>query len=266
MKMQTRSCLRCGAVVGVLTSAAHPVHAAAAAQASTGSLFDNLLFVVFASTLLALLSSIVGGVVITVLATWFSRFLRENLPTDEELAQFRAELAKPKRRWRLPRLTPRTEPFVLSAVGFVMFFLLSALVLSAVPQPEPVKAEATTPTPQAALPRTGDFGSIIDGLPEGDPDRGARLFVTAGCSGCHSQKPNERLVGPTFYNLWNVAKTRVPSLSAKEYLYQSIVDPNAYVVEGYPPNVMQQNYAAILSPQQMADLLAWIEARHNEEP
>lgn len=55
-------------------------------------------------------------------------------------------------------------------------------------------------------------------------------------------------------------------MSAREYLYQSIVDPNAYIVEGYQAGLMQQNYAAILSPQQMADILAWIETRHKDEP
>jgi mono/diheme cytochrome c family protein len=219
--------------------------------------------------LLALLASVAGGVVIAVVASGMSRFLQRNLPTDEEIAELRTvEL----RKFRLPRIEigPNAEPFVLSAAGFVIFLVIFALVLNAMPQP--VRSEsashsesAALATP-AALPKEGDFGKIIDGLPKGDPERGARLFHTAGCVGCHSQKKGERMVGPTFYNLWNVAATRVPGLSAREYLYQSIVDPNAYIVEGYQAGLMPQNYAAILSPQQMADILAWIEQRHSNEP
>ncbi len=246
-----------------------PAMAAAPMQAPV---FDNL-FLLLGAVLLALLSSIVGGVVVTALAMLVSQFLRRNLPTDEEMLQLRSEWNRPPKRVNLRlTLTPNREPIVLTLIGLVVFFILSAIVVSSFPQPvegafrQDEGADGAAPATSQGLPREGDFGSIIDGLPEGDPARGERLFVSAGCSGCHSQIKDQRLVGPSFYNLWDIAATRVPGMSAKEYLYQSIVDPNAYIVEGYQPGLMQQNYAAILSPQQMADILAWIEQRHSNEP
>ncbi|BCX02374.1 MAG: hypothetical protein KatS3mg053_0312 [Candidatus Roseilinea sp.] len=246
----------------------------AVSPAQGGSaVFDNLIFVVIGGVLMALLASVAGGVVIAVLANSVSRFFRRNLPTDEEMAELRTELrAADQRRPRQIRLEigPSAEPFVFAAIGFVVCLVIFSLALSAVPQPVRGEAmprgEEAKPAESAALPREGDFGKITDGLPKGDPENGAKLFNTAGCVGCHSQKKGERLVGPSFYNLWNIAETRVPGMSAREYLYQSIVDPNAYIVEGYQAGLMQQNYAAILSPQQMADILAWIEARHKDEP
>ncbi|MDW8351309.1 MAG: cytochrome c [Anaerolineae bacterium] len=264
-------CVVAAALAAALTVAGR---AWAASPAQGGSaVFDNLIFVVIAGVLMALLASVAGGVVIAVVASSVSRFFRRNLPTDEEMAELRDELRAVEQRRPIQiriRIGPSAEPFVLSAIGFVVCLLILSLALSAVPQPVRGEAmphgEEAQPTESAALPKEGDFGKITDGLPAGNPENGERLFNTAGCVGCHSQKKGERLVGPSFYNLWNIAETRVPGMSAREYLYQSIVDPNAYIVEGYQAGLMQQNYAAILSPQQMADILAWIETRHKDEP
>ena len=260
-------------VVAILIGADVALAAPPAQLGGGSAVFDNLIFVVIGGVLMALLASVAGGVVIAVVASSVSRFFRRNLPTDEEMAELRTELrAVEQRRPRQIRfeIGPSAEPFVFSAIGFVACLIIFSLALSAMPQP--VRGESLSPgeeakpTESAALPKEGDFGKITDGLPAGDPERGGKLFNTAGCVGCHSQKKGERLVGPSFYNLWNTAQTRVPGMSAREYLYQSIVDPNAYIVEGYQAGLMQQNYAAILSPQQMADILAWIEARHKDEP
>jgi mono/diheme cytochrome c family protein len=242
--------------------------AASPAQVEAGSIFDNLLFVVIGGVMLALFASIAGGAVIAALATVISRFLRRNLPTDEEMGEFHTELGKPSVAPRLPReISPTAEPFVISAVGFVVFLILANIALSL--EPPPVAGSHTEETPKSvaeSLPKSGDLAEITANLPKGSAEVGARLFVSEGCSGCHSQKKGERLVGPSFYDLWNTAATRVPGLTAKEYIYQSIVDPNVHVVEGFQAGVMQQNYASLLSPQQIADILAWIEERHANEP
>jgi mono/diheme cytochrome c family protein len=269
----SRVCTFAAAVVVALIGTDVALAASPAQTGSGSAVFDNLIFVVIGGVLMALLASVAGGVVIAVLANSVSRFFRRNLPTDEEMAELRSELLQTdRRRPRQIRLEigPSAEPFVFSAIGFVACLIIFSLALSVVPQPVRGEAmphgEEAKATETSALPKEGDFGKITDGLPKGNPENGARLFNTAGCVGCHSQKKGERLVGPSFYNLWDTASTRVPGMSAREYLYQSIVDPNAYVVEGYQPGLMQQNYAALLSPQQMADILAWIEERHSNEP
>lgn len=253
--------------LAVLLVSAGTAYAAAPAQAEGGSIFDNLIFVVIGGVLLALLASLAGGVVIAALAVFGSRFFRRNLPTDEEMAQFKAELtASGDKRRRQIKVGPTIEPFVLTGIAFVVFFIITSAIVSATPTPIYGEEVAAEPTPAAGLPKEGDLASISDGLPEGNAESGAKLFVSSGCVGCHSQKKDERMVGPSFHDLWDTAATRVPGLSSKEYLYQSIVDPNKFVVDTFQPNLMQQNYASQLSPQQMADILAWIEEQHSNEP
>lgn len=235
------------------------------------SISDNFLLVVVVGVLLALAASLAGGALIAALASFGSRFFRRNLPTDEEMTQLRAEINKPGRAWKRPKIGPVAEPFVISVVGFILFFIVSSAALGAMAVPVPgvdsaAEAPLTDATPAASLPKEGDFASITASLPEGNADRGQQLFSAEGCVGCHSQEKDVRMVGPTFYNLWDTAATRVPGLGAKEYLYQSIVDPNAHVVDTYQPGLMQQNYASLLSPQDMADILAWIEERHSNQP
>jgi cytochrome c2 len=97
----------------------------------------------------------------------------------------------------------------------------------------------------------------------GDPARGKKIFFassigqSAGCRVCHSIKPGEKKVGPSLAGIATRAATRVPDMSAEEYIRQSIVDPGAYVVEDFP-NVMLPDMAEKLSDQDMEDLIAFL--------
>jgi mono/diheme cytochrome c family protein len=55
-----------------------------------------------------------------------------------------------------------------------------------------------------------------------------------------------------------VAGDMVSGQSAEEYLHESVVEPNAYVVEGFPANVMPTNYGSQLTDQQITDLVAYM--------
>jgi hypothetical protein len=50
----------------------------------------------------------------------------------------------------------------------------------------------------------------------------------------------------------------VPGLSAEEYLRQSILDPNAYVVQGFPAGQMFQNFAEVLTEDEIDALIAFL--------
>ena len=97
----------------------------------------------------------------------------------------------------------------------------------------------------------------------GDPKRGRDIFfassigASAGCRVCHSIKPGERKVGPSLAGIATRAATRVPGMSAEEYIRQSIEDPGAYIVEGFP-NAMLPDMAEKLSDQDMEDLIAFL--------
>jgi len=72
--------------------------------------------------------------------------------------------------------------------------------------------------------------------PSATSARGALLFATKGCVGCHTHAslPNARMqVGPDLTHLADRAATRVAGLDARSYVRQSIREPGAYRVPGY---------------------------------
>jgi cytochrome c551/c552 len=109
--------------------------------------------------------------------------------------------------------------------------------------------------------------------PSGDATQGKALFEQTtigpnsapGCVTCHSLEPDVKLVGPSLAHVATEAAEIIKSSnytgSAKtveEYLHESIVNPNAYVVEGFPSGVMYQNYGQDLSEQQIDGLVAFL--------
>lgn len=99
---------------------------------------------------------------------------------------------------------------------------------------------------------------------QGDPLAGRKLYyeatmgTNAGCRICHSLEPGEVGVGPSLAGIATRAATRVPGMSAEEYLRQSILDPDAYVVPGFPKGQMVQNLGEILTDEQIDDLIAFL--------
>ena len=93
-----------------------------------------------------------------------------------------------------------------------------------------------------------------------DAAAGESLFFSSksGCSICHSVEPGIQLVGPNLMNVATRAETRVPGLNAEEYLRRSIVDPDAYVVEGYPAGQMLDNFEETLSTGEIDSLVAFL--------
>jgi cytochrome c2 len=103
-------------------------------------------------------------------------------------------------------------------------------------------------------------------LPAGDPQAGKELFARtqeiAGaptCKTCHvTEAGAPAIVGPNLSGIAERAGQRVEGQTDREYLYTSIVDPYAYVLEGYQSSIMVRNYAELLTPQQLADLVAYL--------
>ena len=50
-------------------------------------------------------------------------------------------------------------------------------------------------------------------------------------------------------------------MDATAYIDESIKNPNAYVVPGYPAGVMPQNFAQILTPDDIKNLEVFLEAQ-----
>ena len=84
------------------------------------------------------------------------------------------------------------------------------------------------------------------------------LGVNTGCRVCHSLDPGVVIIGPSFDGVATAAATRVPGLTTEEYLHQSIVDPDAYVVQGFDSGVMLQNFNETLTEEQIDNLVAFL--------
>lgn len=68
--------------------------------------------------------------------------------------------------------------------------------------------------------------------------RGAQLFTANGCGACHMVGGQGGNIGPSLNTIGTVAATRVPGKSAEEYIAESIVNPNAFLVPGYQAGLM----------------------------
>jgi len=97
--------------------------------------------------------------------------------------------------------------------------------------------------------------------------------VSNGCTACHiAAQPGASLIGPPWLaaqatdgkgiadhaaERFTAAGYTGRATSAGAYLYESIVNPNVYVVPPYAPNLMPGTYST-LEPQQLADLIAYL--------
>ncbi len=102
----------------------------------------------------------------------------------------------------------------------------------------------------------------------GDVARGKALYnkstlgkkSTEGCVTCHKYDESEGKAekAPYTKGTGTRAATRVPGMSAEEYLKESLFKPDAYVVENYNKGDMYQKWSEDLSPQEIADLIAYL--------
>ncbi len=81
---------------------------------------------------------------------------------------------------------------------------------------------------------------------------GAQVFASNGCGGCHTLAAAKSggEIGP---NLDEV----LPGQSAP-MIEESIVDPNARIVKGYPANVMPANFKTTITPTQLEQLVQYL--------
>ncbi len=93
--------------------------------------------------------------------------------------------------------------------------------------------------------------------PSSPAGRGKMLFSTY-CAICHSVDEGTILVGPSLFEVASRAASRVEDMDAETYLAWSILYPNDYVVEGYEPETMQQNFAATMTSEEVDNLVAYL--------
>lgn len=102
---------------------------------------------------------------------------------------------------------------------------------------------------------------------DGDPAAGEVVFNTLrtevgfACATCHNPAQEVRGIGPALVGIAQTAETRIEGQSAIEYIYNSIVHPNDYIVTAdppYPMSLMPQIYGDVLTEQELNDLIAYL--------
>jgi cytochrome c551/c552 len=141
--------------------------------------------------------------------------------------------------------------FVAVAVLLTAGMLASVVALAREPKEE--RAAAGEETTTATAPTTT---SRAPAPVAGNAAAGKALFDAQGCNACHTFKPAGATakVGPDLDNLAADA-AKAKRGSPAEYAAESIKDPGAYVVPGYPNGVMPKFN---LSGKQVADLVAFL--------
>lgn len=112
-----------------------------------------------------------------------------------------------------------------------------------------------------------DFQALEE-IAAGDPTVGAEVYLNLGCNACHGlpEEEGSNTVGPWLGNIAEVGATRVDGQSAEDYVYHSVLDPNAFIAPDCPtgpcndPSLMPGDFAFRMStdPQMMADLLSYL--------
>jgi cytochrome c oxidase subunit 2 len=90
-------------------------------------------------------------------------------------------------------------------------------------------------------------------------DRGKALVAENACAGCHSID-GSRLVGPSFKGLWERKEKMADGseiVADAAYIKESILKPQAKLVEGYPP-AMPAMYEGKLTDENIADIIEYI--------
>lgn len=83
-----------------------------------------------------------------------------------------------------------------------------------------------------------------------------------GCLACHSTDGSP-LVGPSWKGIYGSQEALTDGTTVEvnaEYLRESIVDPNAKIVEGFTPNLMPAAYGDSLSDSDIDAIIAYIKS------
>jgi mono/diheme cytochrome c family protein len=135
-----------------------------------------------------------------------------------------------------------------------------------------VKAQIENPRPRTGDPAVSMPADIVTGedlddviayvghwagVPGAAPPKvpggpGAQVFANNGCATCHTLAAAEA-GGTTGPDLEEVLVGQTPAM-----VKESIVDPNAKIAKGYPPNVMPENFSQSISPQELNQLVQFL--------
>ena len=142
----------------------------------------------------------------------------------------------------------------LAAVGLGVALIGTACGTHATqPERKPIGAAEVVAT------ATVRAGGTPGGQPAafGDTSPGGQLFG-ANCAACHSVKAGGGNIGPSLATIGTAAATRKPGMDAGAYIRESIVTPDAFVVQGFQAGLMPKDLGQKLTPEQLTTLVNYL--------
>ncbi len=167
-------------------------------------------------------------------------------------------------------------PLALVMGGWMALWVLLAVALWASTQAQ-AKAIAARPTPAAPATQATPTPAASPAQPTPTQPPAAavpppsqdveEILINQGCGGCHTLKGISGMtgtVGPELTRIGAVAAERIKdpnytgsATTPAEYIRESIVDPRAYVVEGFQP-VMPTDFSNRIPPEQLDALVEYL--------
>lgn len=130
---------------------------------------------------------------------------------------------------------------------YILLLVLLSMVLVGCGGEAAAKSQDTLPKPESV----------------GNPAEGELIFNAwhadaPACSTCHLVEGNQTLVGPSLANIATRAGNQVNGVDTVDYIRQSIIDPDAYVVDGGATSIMYQHFGERLTTEQIDNLVAYL--------
>jgi cytochrome c oxidase subunit 2 len=101
-------------------------------------------------------------------------------------------------------------------------------------------------------------GACAPGQAQGVPARGEQRFGEVGCNGCHTVGGVGGTVGPALTHIGSAPlREEGRWTSRRAYIAESIREPQAYLVPGYPGD-MPSAAKLGLTAQDMSDIVAYL--------
>ncbi len=140
-----------------------------------------------------------------------------------------------------------------------LLIILTALMVAACSDGDKKEAAAT---PELTAASNLNISYEIPAM--GDAEKGAEIFQNGAkgapaCKACHQTEasPQPNRTAPNLADVGERASSRLEGFAAQEYIMTSILNPSAYVVEGYS-DIMYPNYAEHFSSEDLANLIAYL--------
>ncbi len=98
---------------------------------------------------------------------------------------------------------------------------------------------------------TGERAAVLDPV---------ELFALYGCVACHELASANATgqVGPSLNGIGGRAANQQPGVSAEDYIRQSILMPNAYIVGGFAENIMPKDFGQRMDPPELDALVSYL--------